>query len=179
MSVSTDKYTPLVVPMNLSSTENTVNVSSISASEATLGTSLTSSMVITSIKNYEMLTNKPKINGVELFGDKTAYELGLAYKIKYDTVEGWSNNREYIPLKGELIIYTDYDKQDGVEYPAIKVGDGLAYAVDLPFVGDETRDLYLTHINDTVVHITQDEREFWNNKVRCYINYDTIVFTTR
>lgn len=159
------QYTPHIVPMTVSVSDQTVHMST--------------ALTIEAIKNYERLTNKPSINGVELFGDKTAYELGLAYKIKYDTVEGWSNNRDYVPLEGELIVYTDYTTQDGVVIPAIKVGDGLAYAVDLPFVGDDMRDAYAAHITDTVAHITADERQFWNNKVRCYINGDKLVFTTR
>lgn len=172
------KLTPTIVPMTVSSSDQVVDVMSVSASVTKVGMTTTLAMG-GGTNNYERLTNKPSINGIELFGDKTADELGLAYKIKYDTVEGWANNTSYIPSEGELIVYTNYSTKDGVNIPAIKVGDGLAYAVDLPFVGDETRDLYLAHINDTAAHITQDEREFWNNKVRCYINYDTIVFTTR
>lgn len=161
-------YTPIVVPMTVSSSDETVGMS-VSSTEETVG--MTPSSIINVVANYERLTNKPRINGVELLGDKSAYELGLAYKIKYDTSEGWANNVSYVPMEGELIIYTDI--------PAIKVGDGMAYAVDLPFVTDDMRDEFLAHMQDTVIHITQDEREFWNNKVRCYVNYDSLVFTTR
>lgn len=160
-------YTPIVIPMTMSTSKETLDMT-MSSSKETIDMSMSST--IEAVRNYERLTNKPKINGVELFGDKTAYELGLAYKIKYDTSEGWANNLEYIPKEGELIIYTDL--------PAIKVGDGLAYAVDLPFVNDDIRDMLFDHIRDTVAHITADEREFWNNKVRCYLNGDTVVFTT-
>ena len=177
MSSATTEYTPIIVPMSVSLSDQTVNMASVSNTNEQV--SMSTSLTIEAIKNYERLTNKPQINGVELFGDKSAYELGLAYKIKYDTVDGWAHNLDYIPLEGELIIYTDYGNINGVNIPAIKVGDGLAYAADLPFVGDDMRDIYLAHINDTVAHITADEREFWNNKVRCYINGDKLVFTTR
>lgn len=177
MSTATTEYTPLIVPMTVSLSEQTVNMSSVSSTNQPVN--MSTSLTIEAIKNYERLTNKPRINGVELFGDKTAYDLGLAYKIKYDTVEGWGNTLDYIPLEGELIIYTDYANINGVNIPAIKVGDGLAFAVDLPFVGDDMRNLLIAHINDTVAHITADEREFWNNKVRCYINGEKLVFTTR
>lgn len=162
------QYTPIVVPMTASTTEETVPMT-VSTTEETVD--MTPSSIINVIANYERLTNKPQINGVELVGDKSAYDLGLAYKIKYDTSEGWANNVSYIPMEGELIIYTDI--------PAIKVGDGLAYAVDLPFVTDDMRDLFINHMQDAVVHVTQDDRDFWDNKVRCYISYDTLVFTTR
>ena len=33
---------------------------------------------VPAIANYESLNDKPQINGVELFGNKTAKELGLA-----------------------------------------------------------------------------------------------------
>ena len=39
------------------------------------------------ITNYEMLDNKPKINGVELVGDKTLEELGIQEKGNYLTSE--------------------------------------------------------------------------------------------
>lgn len=169
--------TPTIVPMTVSSSNQVVDTMSVSTSVHQIG--MSTALTMSGSSNYEKLTNKPSINGVELFGDKTAAELGLAYRIRYDTTEGWTNNISYVPSEGELIIYTDYSVKDGVNIPAIKVGDGLAYAVDLPFVGDDLRDIYLEHINNSIIHISADERDFWNNKVRCYLNYDTIVFTTR
>lgn len=168
------EYTPIVVPMRVTSTEETVPMGITSTQESV---HMTPTTTIEAIRNYQKLTNKPSINGVELFGNKSAYELGLAYKIKYDSVEGWAANIDYIPLEGEVIIYTDYDVVDGVKIPAFKVGDGMAYAADLPFVNDIQREEFINHINDTVIHITEDERAFWNNKVRCYLDDDTIVFT--
>ena len=52
--------------------------------------------------------------------------------------------------------------------PGIKIGDGSAYVVDLPFV-----------------NITSEQVNFWNNKVNCYLeteltdegNNETLVFT--
>ena len=177
MSTAGTEYTPLIVPMTVSVSDQTVDMSSVSVSNQQVD--MSTSLTIEAIKNYERLINKPKINGVELFGDKSAYDLNLAYKIKYDTTEGWANNIDYIPLEGELIIYTDYETRDGVNIPAIKVGDGMAYAADLPFVNDNARDEFLDHIKNDVIHITQDERAFWNNKVRCYYSNESVVFTTK
>lgn len=168
------EYTPIVVPMSVSvSTEH--KAMSVSASEEHVNMNV--AQIIEVIRDYNRLVNKPMINGFELFGNKTAYDLGLAYRIKYGTKEYWAEHLDYIPMEGELIVYTNYDTKDGVDIPAIKVGDGLAYAADLPCVGDYDRDALLDHIQDTVVHITEDERAFWNNKVRCYLDDETIVFT--
>ena len=58
------------------------------------------------------------------------------------------------------------------------MGDGLAYVIDLPF---SDKILY-EHLEDTERHITNDERTFWNNKVRCFISESDdgkLVFTTQ
>lgn len=79
---------------------------------------------------------------------------------------------QYIPEAGRIIIYSDKSIIDGVAYPGIKIADGLAYVVDLPFVGDDVTSriisLLESHINDKSIHITDTERQFWNNK----INYE-------
>ena len=39
---------------------------------------------------------------------------------------------------------------------------------------------FTEHINNSDIHITPQEREFWNNKVRCYLDtleQDNIIFT--
>lgn len=165
MSVDQIQYTPIVIPMDVSVSDETIDMET--------------SMLIEAVTDYERLDNKPSINGVELIGNKTSDDLGLANKIRYDTVEGWAHDLDYIPAEGEIIIYTNYTVQDGVNIPAIKVGDGLAYAADLPFVDDGVRDALLEHISNLEIHITAEERAFWNNKVRCFMDDDdTVVFTT-
>ena len=128
--------------------------------------------------DYLMLFNKPSINGVKLIGDQNADDLGLAYRIKHGTKSYWREHLDFIPRSGEIVIYDDYTTINGIDIPAIKVGDGLAYAADLPFVSDDIRDRLLRHIQDMVAHVTEEERSSWNNKVRCYLDGETIVFTT-
>lgn len=53
---------------------------------------------------------------------------------KSDTTANWNNAPNFIPLKGEIIIYTDYY---GENVPAIKVGDGKTRVQDLGFLGFE------------------------------------------
>ena len=76
-----------------------------------------------------------------------------------------------------MIVYSDYSTEtvNGmlVDIPNFKVGDGLAYVPDLPFVGDDLRETLSMHLLDTAAHITPAERAFWNAKVRCYMGTET------
>ena len=128
--------------------------------------SLCMSNGVSAITDYERLKNKPSINGVELIGNQTSASL---YVVSENTVEGWGQTPMYIPKNGEIVVYTDYAKDDNDNpIPAIKIGDGNAFIADLPFVNDDIRNDLLDHINDRVVHITDEERNFWNNK----LNYE-------
>ena len=42
------------------------------------------------------------------------------------------------------------------------MGDGLAFVVDLPFA----EELIYNHIDNNTIHVTAEEKQFWNNKVR-------------
>ena len=86
---------------------------------------------------------------------------------KRDTCENWDNAIGFIPLNGEIIIYTDYQTVDGKRVPAIKVGDGGTPVQDLPFIGEYERDILLLHIQNANIHITPDERASWNHKITC------------
>lgn len=103
------------------------------------------------------------------------------------TTSEWTEDLSFIPTAGYLCVYSDYKKSidaSGNEYfiPAIKVGDGTTYVVDLPFLeGTQTQDFLNRHISDTSSHITEEERAFWNNKVSCAIdssNPEQIIFST-
>ena len=51
----------------------------------------------------------------------------------------WAQNPHFMSVKDVLYIYTDYREETDPEagqitlIPAIKIGDGMAYVVDLPF----------------------------------------------
>lgn len=119
--------------------------------------------------NYNRLTNKPTINGVIVSGNLTLQDLKI---VSENTTSGWNATPDYIPKTGEICIYTDYTVVDGVSYYGIKIGDGSAYLIDLPFVGEDVKNLVMEklteHEQDTVAHITSEERAFWNNK----LNYE-------
>jgi hypothetical protein len=98
-------------------------------------------------------------------------------KLKRDTTSNWNAAIGFIPLQGEVIIYTDYQTKSWtveeygetvtktVNIPGIKIGDGLAYVQDLPFVDEELREKLMNHINNMDIHVTLADKEFWNNKV--------------
>lgn len=85
----------------------------------------------------------------------------------------WDANRDLVSQKDALYIYSDYKliEQDGkqIYMPGIKIGDGTSYLIDLPFANQnknsEIEDLLLDHINNRIVHISAEQRDFWNNKL--------------
>lgn len=107
-------------------------------------------------------------------------------QLKRDTTEHWNNARGFIPLAGEVIVYTDYETKTytveeygetitkTVEIPNIKVGTGNAYVQDLPFVDEKTRDILMEHINNHDIHVTLQEKLFWNNKINIDDSEDII-----
>ena len=98
-------------------------------------------------------------------------------QLKHDTTENWNNARGFIPKPGEVIVYDDYEVKTYTveEYgetvtktayiPNIKIGTGNAYVQDLCFVDEKTREILMNHINDHDIHVTLQEKLFWNNKV--------------
>ena len=101
---------------------------------------------------------------------------------KRDMTANWNNARGFIPLAGEVIIYTDYKtirkEIDGevknVYVPGIKVGDGQTYVQDLPFIDTELRDRIMEHINNENIHVTLQEKLFWNNKLNVNDNMELV-----
>ena len=99
------------------------------------------------------------------------YSDSLNNEIVIGTTSELNRDIFYIPKKGEIRLYLDkttFEKNGSIiTVPGIKVGDGLAYGVDLPFLGDDILQRVLDHIANNVIHITQAERDFWNNKINC------------
>ena len=59
---------------------------------------------------------------------------------KRDTTKRWEQKPDFIPFRGEIIIYTDkyhdYDEEGHkINIPAMKIGDGRTRIADLPFMG--------------------------------------------
>ena len=59
---------------------------------------------------------------------------------KRDTMLNWSEHADFIPYKGEIIIYTDYKIRyvagEKIVLAGLKVGDGCTNVMELPFIND-------------------------------------------
>ena len=99
-------------------------------------------------------------------------------EVLFNTVAGWGSQAGLIGQANTIYVYTDYQEdENGNPIVGIKIGDGNAYLIDAPFLDK----IYYEHVNDSDIHITAGERNFWNNKVRCYyslLDDETVIFTT-
>lgn len=113
------------------------------------------------------------LQGLQRFYNIISGRINQKLTVVAKTKAEWQNSGNVTSQPGVLYVTTDYKTvtKDGTTYeiPAFKLGDGNAYIVDMPYatVDEET---FLNHVNDRVVHITQAEREFWNNKNRAEID---------
>lgn len=125
-------------------------------------------------------------------GDGTSYLIDLPFfsggsssqstaNIVSNTTAGWNSNPLYVSQPNAIYVYTDYTTlSNGVTVPGLKIGDGMAYVVDLPFISGSSYDIQ-QHIENLGIHVADDDREFWDNKWSGYIdNKDSekLVFTT-
>lgn len=106
---------------------------------------------------------------------------------KHNTFAYWSSNSSFIPLEGEIIVYTDHKttvNSDGqiINIPDFKVGDGVTAVGDLPFLTDDVQaqlDALAAkldeHINDSDKHLANGERANWNKKVSCRIDGEQLI----
>jgi len=129
---------------------------------------------------YDVATQES--NGLMSALDKL--KIDTLQEVQYATTDFWDSCRGYIPNKGQIIVYSDYKTitKDGetVTVPAIKIGSGNGYIQDLPFVGDDIRDEILKHTSNTNIHVTPEEKAYWNNKlnvtdIREVVN-ETLIF---
>jgi hypothetical protein len=72
--------------------------------------------------------------------------LNTRYQLKIDTTENWNKAINFIPKKGEPIIYKDDNS-----LPRIKIGDGITKVIDLPFLNQEQIQADWTQTDETAV----------------------------
>ena len=70
--------------------------------------------------------------------------------MKHDTQANWALATNFIPKKGEVIVYEDYYVSGNTTVPGIKIGDGTTNVNSLPFIDKR----YAAHIIDDSVHFT-------------------------
>ena len=118
--------------------------------------------------------------------DLTKYYLEIEGLKKYDallkqhipiigTTAYFEGVKTTVPPKGQLVIFSDLRKRatsDGSEIisAGIKIGDGIKTIEQLPFIDW----FYWDHINDENIHVTTKEKEFWNKKISCDVDDETL-----
>ena len=114
-------------------------------------------------KDYKKLDNKPSINGEELIDDKTSEDLHI---VACKTSAEWAQLTTLVSMPGEIYVYSDGGGTDpqGKPIPKLKIGDGNAYVVDLPFAASID------------MRITDQDIANWNNKVAVRIEGDRLIF---
>ena len=74
------------------------------------------------------------------------------YQVLSNTTAGWNAQPTLISSLNTVYVYTDYELDDNNNpLPNIKIGDGLAYLIDMPFVSRDK--------------ITPQQIAAWDNKV--------------
>lgn len=95
-------------------------------------------------------------------------------RVMYGTQAYWDGQPELVAQENALYVYTDALTKDFKNIARFKVGDGQTLLKDIPF----TDAVYYDHISDPLIHVSAEDREFWNNKVSCYKEGETLIFTT-
>ena len=108
---------------------------------------------------------------LELEGLKTYDKLLKKHIRIIGTTKYFEDLKENIPPKGQLVIFSDLrsiTKSDGttITSAGIKVGDGIKTIEQLPFIDW----FYWDHLNDANIHVTAEQKTFWNNKITCEVS---------
>ena len=112
--------------------------------------------------NYENLINLPEVNGETLIGDKSSEDLHI---VAVKTSAEWALLTTLQSRQGEIYVYSDgAEDGEGNPIPMIKIGDGNAYVVDLPFA------------TATDIRITDEDIQNWNDKVSVRADGENLIF---
>lgn len=102
--------------------------------------------------------------GLAYYNSKLKHYIDERCKIFYGTTAYWDAQTSLIGGEGYIYIYSDWCySPTGQVIAGFKVGDGVTLLHDTIFVDQIMYD----HMNNNTIHITQQEREKWNNKVSC------------
>lgn len=86
-------------------------------------------------------------------------QIGQKAEIYTQTVAEWEVSGNVRSRENVVYVYSDYEHQNGVNIPGVKIGDGQTMVNSLPFITD----WILSGL------VTDAERAFWNNKVTAYM----------
>ena len=81
--------------------------------------------------------------------------------VLYDTKAAWDAKRDLVSERGTIYIYSDYQTTtdlngETITIPGLKVGDGLAYLVDLPVVNPSASEQLVLQIANRVADMVSD-----------------------
>ena len=142
---------------------------------------------VDTLKQIESMVNGPA--NLDAAFDSVVIQTIDGTKVHMNTTEVWNSQSDFIGRKGDIYVYTDHDTfvdESGQTklVPGIKISDGLAYLIDQPFTDSAIRyqlDFLLNSLRDHAmnldIHVTEEEKLFWNNKVTCFANGDEVIFT--
>lgn len=116
-------------------------------------------------------------------GIQIAAQVSGNVRVYVKTTQDWNEIIGFIPKKGDICVYSDHGtvEENGnlIDVPGIKIGDGEAYLIDQPFVGEDVAAEILAalgdHAGNTTVHVTLAEKDFWNNKLNCQFNNGNLI----
>ena len=76
-------------------------------------------------------------------------------------------------IQQNKIVYYSNSKQVWNLEPQLisEIGDGKSYLIDLPFFNDISNfnDIFMDHINNKVIHVSMEDRMFWDNKLNLFL----------
>lgn len=122
------------------------------------------------------------LNGVAFLRDKINEVKNNKISYQMRTAAEWNQDPQFMSAQGVLYIYMNYGQtQEGQPLTGLKIGDGNSYVIDLPFIsgGAITSQEMKQHIQNQTIHITQFERNSWNNKVTTYnyVQNENLIFS--
>lgn len=99
------------------------------------------------------------------------------------TKEEWNSDITFLSEKNVLYIYSNFkvfskNEQEEIYLPGLKIGDGKSYLIDLPFLNDFDNNIekvLLDHISNNNIHISDQQRNFWNNKLNYELQDETLI----
>lgn len=138
-----------------------------------------------SLSNKINVRSGSLINKMGIEGSGSIPKVINRSQIHYDTTANWNSQVDLVGQEGHIYVYNDYatkEVEEGgetkvVKIPAIKIGDGLAYLIDTPFIVTGDSQDFVDHINNLSIHVMPNDRYSWDEKVSAEIEEDMLVFS--
>lgn len=108
-------------------------------------------------------------DGREITTDPLKSELPMYF----GTTAEWTARTDLVSEQNAFYVWTDYKEIDGQYIAGMKLGDGMAYVVDLPFMDAQ----FQSHASNTDIHVTSEEKAFWNAKNRGMVVGENLILT--